>query len=88
MEQVTFNAAEDITLNGKSYKAGQRVTLALDPADVHDPTEMSEYLAGYRPFEYRADEVSEPVLVDNDSDKYRTFSGDDAFRRVPVKGST
>lgn len=69
-------------------RAGQRVTLALQPSDVHDPTELPEYLAGYKPFGYRADEMSEPVLVDNDSDKYRTFNSDDAFRAVDVKGST
>lgn len=67
--------------------AGQRVTLSLQPQDVHDPTELPTYLAGYREFAYRADEMSPPVLVDNDQDKYRTFDSDDAFRRVDVKGS-
>ena len=68
--------------------AGERVTLALQPQDVHDPTELPQYLAGYKPFQYRADEASAPILVDNDEDKYRTFDSDDAFRRVDVKGST
>jgi hypothetical protein len=68
-------------------QAGQRVTLSLQPQDVHDPTELPSYLAGYQPFGYRADEMSPPVLVDNDQDKYRTFDSDDAFRRVDVKGS-
>ena len=67
--------------------AGQRVTLALQPQDVHDPTELPSYLAGYSPFEFRADEASPPILVDNDSDKFRTFDDDDAFKRVDVKGS-
>lgn len=67
--------------------AGDRVTLALTPADVHDPTELSEYLAGYKPFGYRADEMSPMIAVDNDEDKYRSFHSDDAFRRVKVKGS-
>lgn len=68
-------------------KAGERVTLELKPSDVHDPTELPTYLAGYKPFGYRADEVSPPVLVDNDEDKYRTFSSDDAFRAVNVKSA-
>lgn len=69
-------------------RAGERVTLALLPADVHDVTELPEYLAGYRPFGYRADEASPLLLVQNDEDKYRTFNSDDAFRKVNVKGST
>jgi len=67
---------------------GDRVSLALEPSDVHDPTELPTYLAGYRPFGFRADEASRIVLVDNDEDKYRQFSSDDAFRQVKVKGST
>jgi hypothetical protein len=69
-------------------RAGQRVTLELQPADVHDPTELATYLAGYRPFPFRGDEASPPVLGDNDEDKYRDFSSNDAFRAVDVKGST
>lgn len=64
---------------------GDRVTLALQPSDVHDPTELPSYLAGYSPFLFRADEASKPVLVNNSSDKYRNFNSDDAFRRVNVK---
>ncbi len=70
------------------HAVGQRVTLALEPSDVHDPTELPTYLAGYRPFMYRAEEMSMPILVDNDQDKFRNFNSDDAFRRVDVKGST
>lgn len=66
-------------------QAGDRVTLALTPADVHDPAELATYLAGYKPFMFRADEASKPILVNNTQDKYRTFSSDDAFRRVNVK---
>lgn len=85
MENVELLLSHDMPGIGS---AGQRVTLALEPGDVHDPTELPTYLAGYKPFEYRADEISIPVLVDNDSDKYRTFDLDDAFRRIDVKGST
>jgi hypothetical protein len=85
MKEITLTLTNDMP--GYGVK-GQRVTLALEPQDVHDPTELPEYLAGYKPFGYRADELSVPVLVDNDSDKFRTFNSDDAFRRVDVKGST
>jgi hypothetical protein len=82
-QEFTIKLAESSALG----KAGQRVTLALAPSDVHDPTELPTYLAGYKPFGYRADEASPPVLGDNDEDKFRNFSSDDAFRRVDVKGS-
>jgi hypothetical protein len=84
MNQFTIQLADTVPGIGV---AGQRVTLALQPADVHDPTELPTYLAGYRPFGYRAEEASPVVLVDNDEDKYRSFNSDDAFRRVDVKGS-
>lgn len=80
-ERIQLKLSEDSHLG----KAGQVVTLALTPADVHDPTELPTYLAGYKAPEFRADEVSPAVLVDNEQDKFRTFSKDDAFRRVDVK---
>ncbi len=67
---------------------GDRVSLALTPADVHDPTEIPEYLAGFRPFGYRANEASPMIPVLKDEDKFRSFDSDDAFRLVKVKGST
>lgn len=85
MEHLEIRLADSIPGVGQ---AGERVTLALSPADVHDPTEIPTYLAGYKPFQYRADEASKVILVNNEEDKYRTFDSDDAFRRVPVKGST
>jgi len=72
---------------GVLHSAGERVTLALQPSDVHDPQELATYLAGYKPFQYRADELSKVVLVDNDEDKYRAFDSDDAFRKIEVKTS-
>lgn len=80
--KVSFVLAADANGYGR---AGQLVTLDLAPADVHDPTELSSYLAGYRPFGFRADEISPVVLVDHGTDKYRTFHQDDAFQRVDVK---
>jgi len=85
METMELQLAE--TIQGVGAQ-GDRVTLALSPAEVHDPTELPEYLAGYKPPGYRADEASPIVAVDNDEDKYRNFDSDDAFRRVNVKGST
>jgi len=84
VEQITLRLAETIQGIGAM---GERVTLALLPTDVHDATEIPTYLAGYKPYQYRADEASKIILVDNDEDKYRTFNSDDAFRRVSVKGS-
>jgi hypothetical protein len=83
--ELSILLAEDTQGIGK---AGQRVNLELTPQDVHDPTEIPTYLAGYRPFGFRADEMSPIVLVDNDEDKYRTFSADDTFMPVDVKGAT
>src|ERR1044071_5050457 len=80
-ERIQLKLAEDSHLG----KAGQIVTLALTPADVHDPTELPTYLAGYREMDFRADEASPPILVANERDKFRTFAKDDAFRRVDVK---
>jgi hypothetical protein len=85
MEQFSIILAEAVKGVGK---AGERVSLELQPSDVHDPTELPTYLAGFRPFGFRGDEASPPVLVDNDEDKFRQFSSDDAFKVVDVKGST
>lgn len=83
MERMSIILAENSPLG----QAGQRVNLELTPSDVHDPTEIPSYLAGYRNWEFRADEASKVVLVDNDEDKYRSFSEDDAFQPVRVKGA-
>jgi hypothetical protein len=80
---VTLRLAEDSSLG----RMGQVVTLALTPSDVHAPEEMDTYLAGYRPFAFRADEASKPVLVDKDEDLHRDFAANNAFRRVKVKSS-
>lgn len=82
-EKITLTLAEAVKGIGA---AGERVTLELTPADVHDASEMPTYLAGYKPFPFRADEASPIVPVNNDTDKYRTFNADDAFKHVVVKG--
>jgi len=68
-------------------RAGERVLLALTPDDVHDPTEITSYLAGYKNADYLADEASPVILRNTDNDKYRSFDEDDTFLRVNVKGS-
>lgn len=83
MEHIELVLAED----GPHGKKGQKVSLALQPSDVHDPTEIPTYLAGYTNFAYRADEASQVILVDKDTDKHRDFSSDDTFRRIDVKGA-
>ncbi len=77
--------AEDSQLG----KAGQTVQLALTPSDVHITEEMDTFLAGFSPFEFRADEVSSPTpLVVKEADSFRLFSSNNAFRRVDVESST
>jgi hypothetical protein len=72
---------------GTALMGGRRVNLALAPGDVAIPEEIPTYLAGYKPFQFRADEVSPYVLVNKSEDQYRTFSSDDTFRAVNVKAS-
>jgi hypothetical protein len=83
MEKVTLTLADDCSYG----KAGTKVTLALTPADVHSPQEITNYLAGYRTGDLRGGEAARDVMVDKDSDQYRTFDSGDAFEPVHVKGS-
>jgi len=85
--EISVKVVDEDSAKMLGGRVGHPITLSLTPADVSDPAEMSTYLAGYRPFPFRADEVSSPILVDKDEDKYRDFSLDDAFRQVDVKGS-
>ena len=82
-QNITFKLAHDTPYG----RAGQVVTLALAPADVHDPSVMPTYLAGYTNAAMRADEASKIILVDKDHDKIRNFDSDDAFALIDVKGS-
>ena len=78
--------AHDVPGMGKS---GERIQLALTPSDVHTSEELDTVLAGFSPFEFRADEVSPPTpLVRKENDSFRTFSRNNAFRRVDVESST
>lgn len=66
---------------------GERVSLALAPSDVHDASEIPELLQSYKTPYFRAAEASPVILVDNLSDKYRTFNDDNAFQPIDVKTS-
>ncbi|HEX4334705.1 MAG TPA: hypothetical protein VH062_02260 [Polyangiaceae bacterium] len=88
--RASGNSVEAVTEAAQRFFASQgygSVKLSLLPSDVHDPTELPTYLAGYRNADMRADDVSPIMLVDKDQDKFRTFSSDDTYRRVDVKGS-
>lgn len=85
-KKVPVTLASDIPQLG--YKAGQTVMLALAPADVNIQEELDTFLAGHRPWQFIADLVSPPFLVEKSSDKYRTFSEDDAFEPAEIETST
>jgi len=83
-KRIQFTLADNLAGVGR---AGQLVTMSLAPVDTYDPTELPTYLAGFKPFGFRADEMSPVVMVDQSKGKRRDFSSDDAFRRVDVKSS-
>src|SRR5687768_6515964 len=59
MEKFELTLADDTPGIGR---AGERVQLALTPADVHLPEELSTYMAGYHvPGGFRADEASKII---------------------------
>lgn len=68
--------------------AGQQILLALVPTDVHIQEEISTYLGGYAPAEFRADEAVPIVGTDFLTDKYRIFGTNNAFKMVNVLAST
>lgn len=79
---------QTVTLdNGRVYLDGKRIELSLQPTDVHLPEELPTYLAGYKPFGFRADEASKVIMVQKDEDYHRDFSSQNAFRRVDVKAT-
>lgn len=67
--------------------AGDTVQLSLAPSDVHIAEEIDNYLAGYSPLGYRADEACPVVLVDKETDQFRTFGEANAFQRVETRTS-
>lgn len=79
-------AADEPTLGAK---AGDRIKLALAPADVTVQEELDTFLAGFRPFGFCSDLVAPPSsgLVEKDTDQFRTFSSNNAFKQVEVETS-
>jgi hypothetical protein len=84
MQYQTIKLADDVLGLGK---AGQSIKLALSPSDVSISEEIDTYMGGFAPFEFRADEASPPILVDKDTDQFRNFGSNNAFRRVDVETS-
>lgn len=83
---IDIPAGAQLQLSGNQlFYNGSRLELGLTTADVHDPTELPTYLAGYSNEEFRWSEACPEVLVEMDSDKYRTFNTNAAFAPVIVK---
>lgn len=66
-------------------RVGDMLTLDLAPSDVHDPAELPTFLAGYKVEGLVADIVSPIIPTDAFSDKYRSFTDDNAFLSIDVK---
>lgn len=76
-------AGETIDLSSGRY------SLAIVPTDVHEAEEITTYLAGYKQFGYRADELSPPVMIDKTVFKYRNFASANTFDAVtPTTSAT
>ncbi len=88
-QNMVLTFPEPIPLNGGKVEArgpgGKRIQLALTPADVHTTQELATYLAGYKNFAYRADDISPIVQVPHSKFYYRTFDSDDAFLHVDTE---
>lgn len=68
-------------------RAGDRVTFSLAPADVTISEEMDTMMAGYSPVGFRADEACPIMLVGKDTNQFRVFGLNNAFRPVEVLSS-
>lgn len=84
---LALDAVQDAAERAVRELTGERIKLVLTPSDVREPSELPNYLAGYRPMTFRAHDCSPVVSVVKDTDKFRNFSSDDAFQRVDVKTS-
>jgi hypothetical protein len=82
-EQVQVMLAHNVPGLGRT---GQVVNLALTPADVSTPEEITTFVGGYSNAEYRADQASPIVPVDAEKGYYRTFNSTDMFKLAAVKG--
>lgn len=84
-QQIAVQLASDTPGIGRS---GQSIMLALVPTDVHVVEEIATFMAGYSPAEFRADEAVPIVPTPYLTDKYRTFTANNAFKMVDVLAST
>ena len=82
-----FQLVEDMVVDGKVlHREGEFVTLAVNPADVTNQTEvLDSYLGGYAPFGFAADMFSKVVIVGKEAGQRRDFSKENAFQRVDTK---
>lgn len=82
----TFTLVEDAVIDGVEYAAGSKVTMAVNPSDVTNQTEVLDtYLGGYTPFGFGADLVSKVVTVKKTKGQRRDFSKENAFERVDTR---
>jgi len=67
---------------------GASIQLSLSPSDVTSVEEIDTFMPGYTQFgAFRSDEVAPIMLVDKNTDRYRIFSLNNAFRRLHVETS-
>lgn len=83
-QQLSVRLVEDTEKLGR---AGEVVRLALYPGDVTISEEMDTFMVGFSPPQFRADDVCPIQLVDKDTDQYRIFGLNNAFRAVNVLSS-
>ena len=84
-KSITFKLIDDAPGVGR---AGQTVTMALSPQDTYITGEIETYLGGYaQQSDFRADQVSPPILVDKETGSYRNFTKVNTFKRVNVNTS-
>lgn len=76
----SFRLAEDADGIGK---AGETVMLSVLPSDTADQLQVLDtYISGYKPFQFTADLVTPPVLVDREKGKRLDRAKESAFERV------
>jgi hypothetical protein len=82
-----FQLVENMVVDGEIlHREGEFVTLAVNPADVTNQTEvLDSYLGGYVPFGFAADMFSKVVIVGKEAGQRRDFSKENAFQRVDTK---
>jgi hypothetical protein len=82
----TFTLAEDAEIDGQIYLAGRQITMAVNPSDVTNQTEVLDtYLGGYTQFGFGADLVSPIITVKKTKGQRRDFAKENAFERVDTR---